>query len=100
VVHDTSPEAGSLPVRLFLEQADLKAGQYTLREGAFTDTEAVEEWLFDRNSPLPEPPEHRNSAELRHRAALARSRTSPAPGAPASTASALHAPAPAEQRAR
>ncbi|MDJ0465740.1 glycosyl hydrolase [Streptomyces sp. H27-C3] len=66
--------AAKAPIRVFLEKADLKAGTYTLREGAFADEDAAHHWLEDRSSPLPPPPEYRGDAgSLRTRAALARS---------------------------
>ncbi|WP_328912467.1 MULTISPECIES: glycosyl hydrolase [unclassified Streptomyces] len=62
------------PIRVFLEQGNPEAFTYTLREGAFPDEDTAQDWLDDRNSPLPGPPEDRNDAEgLRTRAALTRS---------------------------
>ncbi|QMU67311.1 glycosyl hydrolase [Streptacidiphilus sp. P02-A3a] len=72
------------PIRVFLEEADLAADSYTVREGAFPDEDAALQWLDDRDTPLPEPPEYRGDpAVLRTRAALARSAgstTSPGTG--------------------
>ncbi|MFD1660198.1 glycosyl hydrolase [Streptomyces caeni] len=87
MVRDSDPSAADLPVRIFLEETDLDAFTYTLREGAFRDGTSANQWLFDRDTPLPEPPEHLISADRRTRAALARSTTSRL----ATTAS-VHAP--------
>ncbi|MFF8990859.1 glycosyl hydrolase [Streptomyces sp. NPDC014983] len=75
MVRDSDPRAADLPMRIFLEEADLDAFTYTLREGAFRDGTSANQWLFDRETPLPEPPEHLVSADRRTRAALARSTT-------------------------
>nr|WP_203673458.1 MULTISPECIES: glycosyl hydrolase [unclassified Streptomyces] len=76
MVHDSS--AAQAPVRVFLDEGDLKANTYTVREGAFADREPAQEWLDNRDGPLPEPPEYRRDATaLRTRAALSRS-TGPA----------------------
>ncbi|MCC9707114.1 glycosyl hydrolase [Streptomyces sp. MNU76] len=83
MVRDSDPSAADLPVRIFLEEADLDAFTYTLREGAFRDGTSASQWLFDRDTPLPEPSEHLISADRRTRAALARSAT----GRPATVAS-------------
>ncbi|MFJ9110166.1 glycosyl hydrolase [Streptomyces sp. NPDC102283] len=62
------------PIRLFLQEWDVNAYTYTLREGAFADEETALRWLDDRSTPLPQPPEHLGeAAALRTRAALARS---------------------------
>lgn len=87
-----------LPIRAFLEQLDVKSHTYTMREGAFADEDDAQLWLDDRETPLPEPPEHRrptplgSAADLRARAAVTRSDfptptagASPAQSAPAST---------------
>lgn len=66
-------DAVQAPVRLFLEEADLGTHTYTMREGAFCDEDAARQWLDDRSGPLPQPPEHREAAVLRTRAALTRS---------------------------
>ncbi|MGW2657400.1 glycosyl hydrolase [Streptomyces sp. NPDC001478] len=71
MVHDSA--AVQSPVRVFLEEGDFTAFTYTIREGAFADTDAADEWLEDRSSPLPVPPEERTESALRTRAALARS---------------------------
>ncbi|MFI1953160.1 glycosyl hydrolase [Streptomyces xinghaiensis] len=75
MVRDSDPSAADLPVRIFLEETDLDTFTYTLREGAFRDGTSANQWLFDRDTPLPEPPEHMISADRRTRAALARSTT-------------------------
>ena len=76
--------ASHAPSRVFLEEADLAADSYTVREGAFPDEDAAHQWLDDRDTPMPEPPEYRGDpAVLRTRAALARSAgsaTSPGTG--------------------
>ncbi|GLW58012.1 hypothetical protein [Kitasatospora phosalacinea] len=76
-----------LPVRLFLESLQPDQYTYTVREGAFADWTAVDAWLEDRSTPLPEAPEYRLDAEaLRTGAALSRTTTSlPQAGAAPST---------------
>ncbi|WP_344447644.1 glycosyl hydrolase, partial [Kitasatospora nipponensis] len=87
------PRPTQAPIRVFLEEGDLEEGTYTVREGAFADTEAASTWLDDRSGPMPDPPEYRDSAEgLRARAALARSSTTSAKTTPA--AATERAPAP------
>ncbi|MFF4520524.1 glycosyl hydrolase [Streptomyces bluensis] len=83
MVRDSDPSAANLPVRIFLEATDLDVFTYTLREGAFRDGTRANQWLFDRDTPLPEPPEHVTSADRLTRVALARS-TSGRPAAAAS----------------
>lgn len=62
------------PIRVFLEEGDFAAHTYTMREGAFPDEDAAQNWLDDRSSPLPQPPEQRGEpAARRARAALTRS---------------------------
>jgi hypothetical protein len=53
MLRDTHPESGDTPVRVFIESADIDAGTYTLREGAFTNENAAREWLDERPGPLP-----------------------------------------------
>ncbi|MFF3257833.1 glycosyl hydrolase [Streptomyces sp. NPDC002932] len=66
--------ASQAPIRVYLEEGDDIAHTYTLREGAFATEEAALDWLDDRSSPLPKPPEYRGEdAALRTGAALARS---------------------------
>jgi hypothetical protein len=90
MVHDA--QAVRAPVRVFLEEADLDAFTYTLREGAFPSEAAAWHWLENRDGPLPTPPEHRGTAaDLRSRVALTRSSASPSPAAGADHA-ALAAP--------
>lgn len=67
------------PVRVFLEEADLGAGTYTVREGAFADVQSARAWLYERPDPLPEPP-----AAAERRARAARSRSTGAPLSPKS----------------
>ncbi|MFF4820769.1 glycosyl hydrolase [Kitasatospora sp. NPDC001309] len=72
-------QAEELPVRVFLETLQPDQFTYTVREGAFADHAAADDWLEHRSTPLPEPPEYRRDAEaLRTSAALARSTTAPA----------------------
>ena len=72
LAHDS--HAAQAPVRLFLEEWAIETNTYTLREGAFGDQGAAHEWLEERSTPLPRPPEHRGeAASLRARAALIRS---------------------------
>ena len=62
------------PIRVFLEEGNPDAFTYTVREGAFADEDTARDWLDDRNSPLPQPPEDRgNTNSPRTRAALSRS---------------------------
>ncbi|MET8626618.1 glycosyl hydrolase [Kitasatospora sp. NPDC004669] len=65
-----------LPVRLFIESLQPDQYTYTVREGAFADHTAAEDWLEHRSTPLPKAPEYRRDA-LRTHAALARSTTAP-----------------------
>ena len=66
------------PIRLFLEQDNPEAFTYTLREGAFPDEDTAQTWLDNRDTPLPQAPEkHLDTADLRTRAALARSTGAP-----------------------
>ncbi|MFP8941703.1 glycosyl hydrolase [Streptomyces fenghuangensis] len=73
MVRDTDPGAAQRPVRLFLEEADLDAFTYTVREGAFRDGTSANQWLIDRDTPLPETVRHPGAPDLRARAALSRS---------------------------
>ncbi|MEV6209567.1 glycosyl hydrolase [Kitasatospora sp. NPDC051914] len=98
-VMDGTPEAWTmavdraateLPVRLFLEEIQPDHHTYTVREGAFPDLDAAEEWLENRPTPLPPAPEDLGAEARRAHAALARSGTvtptpvvAPAPAAPA-----------------
>ncbi|MGQ4729340.1 glycosyl hydrolase [Streptomyces sp. Ju416(a)] len=68
------PDTVQEPIRLFLQEWDINAHTYTLREGTFPDEETALRWLDDRSTPLPQPPDHLGeAAALRTRAALARS---------------------------
>ncbi|OEV04045.1 hypothetical protein AN219_37445 [Streptomyces nanshensis] len=53
LLHDHHPSADRQPYRILLEQVDLDAFTYTLREGAFTTEAAAQQWLEDRPGPLP-----------------------------------------------
>ncbi|OCC11530.1 glycosyl hydrolase [Streptomyces sp. PTY087I2] len=67
--------ASEAPIRVFLQEWDLDAGTYSMREGAFADAGTAQSWLDDRGDPLPEPPEYRagHGAVDRARVAIARS---------------------------
>lgn len=56
LLRDTHPESADAPVRLFIESADINAGTYTLREGAFRHEDDAHEWLGSNPVPLPPPP--------------------------------------------
>jgi hypothetical protein len=96
MVHDQDHGSAELPVRLFLEEADLGDFTYTLREGAFADTAGAQAWLADRDTPLPAP---RAADVTRSEAALART-TATYPAAPATSAPPSVAPAAAPSRLR
>ncbi|MFF3069197.1 glycosyl hydrolase [Kitasatospora sp. NPDC057936] len=71
-------QASELPVRVFLETLQPEQFTYTVREGAFANHAAADDWLEHRSTPLPEPPEYRRDTDaLRTSAALARSTTAP-----------------------
>ncbi|SDP40933.1 hypothetical protein [Actinacidiphila guanduensis] len=72
LVRDTA--ATHAPVRVFLQQGDLEMRTYTLREGAFPDTEPALAWLADRTEPLPPAPE----GPPVQRVSAARARSAPA----------------------
>ncbi|QPP05164.1 hypothetical protein G4Z16_00770 [Streptomyces bathyalis] len=55
LLHDHHPSAARQPYRLLLEQVDLDAFTYTLREGAFATEDAAQQGLQDRPGPLPGP---------------------------------------------
>ncbi len=73
MVRDTDPSAAQRPIRLFLEEADLDTFTYTVREGAFQDGVSANQWLTDRDTPLPEPAQHLDTPDRRTAAALSRS---------------------------
>ncbi|MFF1794694.1 glycosyl hydrolase [Kitasatospora sp. NPDC058263] len=84
-----------LPVRLFLETLQPDQFTYTVREGAFPDHTAVDAWLEQRSTPLPEAPEYRLDTEaLRTSAALSRTASLPlaASTGPASPATPVNSP--------
>ncbi|MFF7145745.1 glycosyl hydrolase [Streptomyces nodosus] len=69
--------ADHAPIRVFLEETAADVLTYTVREGAFAHEDGAQDWLDNRDGPLPEPPEYRGDGTvLRTRAALTRS-TSP-----------------------
>ncbi|GAA2405562.1 hypothetical protein GCM10010420_36770 [Streptomyces glaucosporus] len=84
MVRDTDPGAAQHPIRIFLEEADLDTFTYTMREGAFPDGVSANQWLTDRDTPLPEPAQHPDAPNRRTVAALSRSTSSagarPVPG--------------------
>jgi hypothetical protein len=93
--------AADNPVRVFLEVVGPAARTYTVREGAFPDEGAALQWLEDRGTPLPQPPEdHRDADGVRTRVALARSTRAPRTAAcgldtlPAPFTSAVQRPGP------
>ncbi|MFF0551088.1 hypothetical protein ACFYUL_19225 [Streptomyces sp. NPDC004311] len=49
-------ERAPYPFRVLLEQVDTATWTHTLREGGFETFEAADEWLEDRDTPLPAPP--------------------------------------------
>ncbi|MFB7109163.1 glycosyl hydrolase [Streptomyces sp. NPDC056291] len=65
--------ADHAPIRVFLEETAADALTYAVREGAFADEDAAQDWLDNRDGPLPEPPGCRGAGTvLRTRAALTR----------------------------
>jgi hypothetical protein len=56
LLRDSHPAPDTAAFRLIVESADVRAGTYTLREGAFADEQAAWEWLDDRDRPLPSMP--------------------------------------------
>ncbi|SFC59526.1 hypothetical protein [Streptomyces aidingensis] len=80
LVRDADPASGRLPVRVFLEEFHPTDYTYTLREGAFPDTDAARKWLLNRDTPLPEAAPLADAATARCQAARSRSVTaSPVP---------------------
>ncbi|WP_405988384.1 glycosyl hydrolase [Streptomyces sp. NBC_00986] len=61
------------PIRVFLEEGDVDAHTYTMREGAFADEDTARNWLEDRSNPLPQPAYRDEAAALRAGVALTRS---------------------------
>jgi hypothetical protein len=55
LLRDSDPASAGAPLRLFLETADIRAGTYTLREGAFVAEDSAHTWLEEREGPLPPP---------------------------------------------
>ena len=51
LVHDHAPESANAPYRLFLEETSADMRSYTVREAAFTTTEAAEECMDARDFP-------------------------------------------------
>ncbi|WP_269858015.1 hypothetical protein [Streptomyces sp. RPT161] len=86
LVHDSHLDSAEQPYRVFLEEVSADLSGYTVREGAFADEDAAEEWLWNRDTPLPRPVEATRGTTHRAQAALARSTTEipaatvPAPG--------------------
>ncbi|KND38315.1 glycosyl hydrolase [Streptomyces acidiscabies] len=92
-------QASALPVRVFLEDADFGTQTYTLREGAFADEHAAQDWLDTRDGPLPQPPEYRGDASAR-RAHVALARSSGLALDPKTIATPAVAPTPAATQLR
>ncbi|GAA1890579.1 hypothetical protein [Streptantibioticus ferralitis] len=75
LVHDSHPDSAEQPYRIFLEEISADLDSYTLREGAFADEDAAQEWLWNRDTPLPQPVEAMRDTTRRAQVALARSTT-------------------------
>ncbi|MGY1435411.1 hypothetical protein [Streptomyces reniochalinae] len=76
LVHDGHPGSTERPYRLFLEETTPSLDTYTVREGAFTNPEAVDAWLRDRDTPLPmAPAPAHHPVDRRATAALTRTTT-------------------------
>ncbi|MYS67836.1 hypothetical protein GTW66_28695 [Streptomyces sp. SID5473] len=56
LLHDTDPASAELPFRVFLEEVSFQENTYTVREGAFATADAADDWLSDRDTPLPPAP--------------------------------------------
>ncbi|MGW1281745.1 hypothetical protein ACWD4V_32935 [Streptomyces tsukubensis] len=74
LLRDTDPASAELPYRVFLEEVSFQGNTYTVREGAFATADAADDWLYDRNTPLPLAPA---PALTRAEAAIARSPRTP-----------------------
>ncbi|MFF9560358.1 hypothetical protein ACF1DY_31660 [Streptomyces albus] len=57
LMRDNHPDEAERPYRVFLEKVAPSFESYTVREGAFPTPEAADEWLMNRESPLPLAPE-------------------------------------------
>jgi hypothetical protein len=75
LVHDSHPDSAEEPYRVFLEEVSADLSGYTVREGAFAIEDAAKEWLWNRDTPLPQPVEATHATTCRTQAALARSTT-------------------------
>ncbi|MDF3291895.1 hypothetical protein [Streptomyces silvisoli] len=77
IIHDRHPDSAELPYRVFIEEVSKDFDVYTVREGAFSSCEDADEWLFNRDTPLPEPAASPNpsATAARAQAALTRSTT-------------------------
>ncbi|MEW1551626.1 hypothetical protein [Streptomyces tsukubensis] len=53
LLRDTDPDSAELPYRVFLEEVSFQGNTYTVREGAFATADAADDWLHDRDTPLP-----------------------------------------------
>lgn len=73
LVHDSHPDSAHAPYRLFLEETAKDFRSYTVREGAFANAEAADDWAMDRSTPLPLVPAP--EATVVHRAQAARTRS-------------------------
>lgn len=96
LLRDTDPSAAELPYRVFLEEVSFREVTYTVREGAFATADAADDWLSDRDTPLPAAPA---PAAGRAEAAVARSPHAPARlGVPPNPVTAARTAASAEVR--
>ncbi|MDJ1131995.1 hypothetical protein [Streptomyces iconiensis] len=75
LVHDGHPDSAERPYRLFLEETAPSFATYTVREGAFTSSEAADAWLRKRDTPLPLAPAPASAPDRRAAAALSRTTT-------------------------
>lgn len=99
LMYDAHPDAAEKPYRLFLEETAPSFETYIVREGAFPTAEDADEWLRNRDAPLPLAPQP--PGDLGPRASAARSRTTTATAPAPSPTVPGHAPtAPGVVRAR
>ncbi|WP_236241509.1 hypothetical protein [Streptomyces sp. CC228A] len=74
LVHDSHPDSAHAPYRLFLEETAKDCRSYTVREEAFANAEAADDWAMDRSTPLPLATAPKST--VGHRAQAARTRSS------------------------
>ncbi|MER7047573.1 hypothetical protein [Streptomyces jumonjinensis] len=53
LLRDADPDLAELPYRVFLEEVSFQGNTYTFREGTFATADAADDWLYDRDTPLP-----------------------------------------------